>query len=126
MAPARSTYREALAVLADKAKAAIPELNGRVEGAVSLVLAGDVELHADGTAMVGSSTDARKAYAVAGSCSCQDAPRAPKHLCKHKLSAVFALRLREQDVAPEASDVSPAPVGALPAAPASVNLKVLI
>jgi hypothetical protein len=42
--PARTAWREAVATVADKAKAALPEANGRIEKAVQIVLAGDVEL----------------------------------------------------------------------------------
>ena len=54
MAPAtdRQTFRATLGRLAEKTKAKIPALNGRVEKAVRLALAGDVELHENGTATV--------------------------------------------------------------------------
>ena len=42
--PARTAWREAVALVAEKAKAALPECNGRVDSAVKIVLAGDVEL----------------------------------------------------------------------------------
>jgi hypothetical protein len=40
----RMAYREAVATVAAKAKATLPECNGRVEKAIKLVLAGDVAL----------------------------------------------------------------------------------
>ena len=36
--PARKTWREAVAEIAEKAKTSLPESNGRVEGAVKIVL----------------------------------------------------------------------------------------
>src|SRR5215468_4077353 len=42
--PARQAWRAAVAELADKAKARLPECSGRVDAAVKLVLAGNVEL----------------------------------------------------------------------------------
>ena len=44
LSPDRTAWREAVADIAEKAKATLPECNGRVEKAVVLVLAGDVEL----------------------------------------------------------------------------------
>ena len=131
---ARAALRAALAALAEKAKTALPALNGRVEGAVSLVLAGDVELHSDGTATVGSSSDASKAYPVAASCRCPDIGRAPKGLCRHKLAAVMALRLQEQGHSPVQAQDAPvvpeaaptAAVRTLPEAPASINVRLVI
>jgi hypothetical protein len=50
MSTTREQFRQALADLATKARHALPDLNGRVDGALKLVLAGDVELLPDGTA----------------------------------------------------------------------------
>jgi hypothetical protein len=46
--PARQAFRAAVAEIAEKAKATLPECNGRVDSAVKIVLAGDVELLPDG------------------------------------------------------------------------------
>ena len=73
----RPEYRAAIATIAEKAKAALPECNGRVEKAAALVLAGDVALHADGSATVGSATDPAAAYEINGHCDCTDFARAP-------------------------------------------------
>jgi hypothetical protein len=48
----RAAWREAVADIADKARAKLPECNGRVDKAVALVLNGDVELLPDGKARV--------------------------------------------------------------------------
>ena len=45
--PARKAWREAVAEIAEKAKATLPECNGRVDKAVAIVPAGDVELLPD-------------------------------------------------------------------------------
>ena len=44
LSPDRTAWREAVAEIAEKARQTLPECNGRVEKAVTLVLAGDVEL----------------------------------------------------------------------------------
>ena len=54
---ARQAWREAVAAIAEKAKAKLPECNGRMDKAVALVLAGDVELLPDGTAKVASQSN---------------------------------------------------------------------
>jgi len=81
---ARATWREAVAAIAEKAKTKLPECNGRVDKAVALVLAGDVELLPDGTAKVASQSNGTTQYVVCnGYCPCKDYERAPHNLCKH-------------------------------------------
>src|SRR6266581_2245628 len=85
--PARTAWRDAVAEIAEKAKATLPECNGRVDSAVKIVLAGDVELQADGTAKVASQSNGTTAYFVVnGECSCKDYPKAPQGFCKHRLA----------------------------------------
>src|SRR6266581_8940005 len=85
--PARTAWRTAVAEIAEKAKAALPECNGRVDSAVKIVLAGDVELLADGKAKVASQSNGSTAYFVVnGECSCKDFPKAPQGFCKHRLA----------------------------------------
>jgi hypothetical protein len=55
--PARTAWRDAVAAIAEKAKATLPECNGRVEKAVAIVLNGDVELLPDGKAKVASQSN---------------------------------------------------------------------
>src|SRR5262249_2379173 len=82
--PARRAWRQAVAEIADKARAKLPECSGRVDSAVKIVLAGDVELLADGTAKVASQSNGSTAYHVFnGECSCKDLAKAPHGFCKH-------------------------------------------
>src|SRR3989454_9647649 len=140
--PARQAWREAVAEIADKAKAKLPECSGRIDSAVKIVLAGDVELQADGTAKVASQSNGSTAYHVVnGECSCKDFAKAPHNFCKHRLSAAIARRAQElakakleaatngqaeppSHPAPEASPAVPAPP--LPEAPASANCYVTL
>src|SRR5207245_10963385 len=74
----------------------LPECNGRIDSAVKLVLTGDVELLADGTAKVASQSNGSTAYQVVnGHCDCQDFAKAPHNLCKHRLSAAIVRRAHE-------------------------------
>src|SRR5713101_3688733 len=94
--PARQAFRQAVAEIAAKAKETLPECNGRVDSAVKIVLAGDVELQADGTARVASQSNGSTAYhAVNGHCDCMDFAKAPHNFCKHRLSAAIARRAHE-------------------------------
>src|SRR5438552_17712460 len=62
--PARKAFREAVAEIAEKAKATLPDCNGRVDSAVKIVLAGDVELLPDGTAKVASQSNGTTKYFI--------------------------------------------------------------
>jgi hypothetical protein len=101
----RQAFRAMLATLAEKTKTKIPELNGRVEKAVRLALAGDVELHDNGSATVYSSSDPTRRYEIIeGTCTCRDYEQAPQQLCQHRLSAGLVRRTQEllpQDPAPD-------------------------
>jgi hypothetical protein len=131
----RQAWREAVAEIAEKARAKLPECSGRVESAVKIVLAGDVTLLADGTAKVASQSNSSTAYHVVnGECSCKDFAKAPHQFCKHRLSAAIVRRAQElikaklaetngqaeppsQPAQPDASTVP------LPEAPVSITLK---
>jgi hypothetical protein len=120
----RTAFRAALTALATKTQAKIPALNGRVEKACRLVLAGDVALQGEGRALVHSLSDPGKTYTLEpGHCTCADFPRAPESLCAHRLAAGFARKLAE--LVPPDRPVEPAAVPALPEAPASCNVRVL-
>jgi hypothetical protein len=138
--PARQAWREAVAAIADKAKAKLPECSGRIDAAVKIVLAGNVELLPDGTARVASQSNGTTAYHLAnGHCDCRDFAQAPGQLCKHRLA--FGLARRAQELVSAtlnaasngqmaaAPDPAPAPMQheaptvPLPEAPVSITLK---
>ena len=136
---ARAAWRGAVAAIADKAKAKLPECNGRVDKAVALVLGGDVELLPDGTAKVASQSNGSTAYHVVnGHCDCRDYEKAPHQYCKHRLSAAIARRAQELTKAKLEADTSShtelpsqpaqpeAPTAPLPEAPVSITLKVTL
>src|SRR5712691_7171075 len=92
--PARAAWRQAVADIAAKAKETLPECNGRVDSAVKIVLAGDVELQADGTARVASQSNGETVYHIVnGGCDCKDYPKAPSHWCKHRIAAGMQKRV---------------------------------
>src|SRR5262245_59012595 len=84
----RQVWCEAVQVIADRAKQTLPECGGRVDQAVKLVLAGNVELLPDGHARVQSPSNGQTVYRlVNGSCNCRDYEHAPSHWCKHRIAA---------------------------------------
>src|SRR5437879_9712981 len=130
----RQAWRVAVADIAAKAHAKLPECAGRIDSAVKIVLAGDVELLADGTARVASQSNGTTQYHVVnGHCNCKDFAKAPHGFCKHRLSAAIARRAQEL-VKAKLADTNghaeapsqPAPTAPLPEAPASVNLHLTV
>ena len=128
------TFRQTVALVAEHAKAKLPaSINGRLEGAIKLVLAHDVTRLDDGTIEVGSCTDPLKTYLLEGTtCTCQDFTqgKAPEGWCRHRIAAGIAKRV--QELLPQSTAVeTEAPTGVtpthpLPEAPASVNVRLTI
>src|SRR5262245_30516888 len=90
--PWRAAFRAAVADVAAKAREALPDSGPRLDAAVRLVLAGDVQLHPDGSATVASGSQSDKVYTVNGTCECHDFSRAPAGFCKHRLAMGIAKR----------------------------------
>src|SRR5262249_2621266 len=117
--PARTAFREAVETIADKARTALPSLNGRVERAVQIILNGDLSMAPDGQGTIASQSNGNGAYNVGKGdiCSCKDHPKAPKHLCKHVLAyhiftratALAKQRLEAQAESTHSEPVSPEP-----------------
>ena len=87
---ARQAWREAVAEIAEKAKATLPDCAGRVDRAVQMVLNHDVELLEDGQAKVASQSSGKVVYhLVNGGCECRDFKdgKAPSGWCKHRIAA---------------------------------------
>ena len=93
------TFRALVAEVAARAKERLPQaINGRLEGAVRLVLAHEVTTLDDGRIEVGSCADPMKVYTLAGTaCTCEDFQynRAPGGWCKHRIAAGIDKRVRE-------------------------------
>lgn len=124
----RQAFRQAVTQVADKARTTLPECHSRVDKAVALVLAGDVQLLPDGEALVASQCDAGRMYHVNGTCECRDYVQAPSGWCKHRIAAGIQLRaVQAVSTCTAVSTQSAAAVHSnLPEAPASVNCHVTI
>jgi hypothetical protein len=118
----RIQYRALVAEVAAKAATVLPpQVNGRIEAAVKLVLAHDVTCLDNGTVEVGSSSDPLKVHVLSGAtCDCQDFPRAPEGWCKHRIAAGIHKRVQQEITAVETTPAPPAP---LPEAAFSLTLK---
>jgi len=102
----RAIWRKAVADVAAKASEKMPELLGRITAAVKLALAGDVDLLADGGAMVASRTKAGTEYFVVnGTCECSDYQRAPANFCAHRLA--YGLVVRANELVAQTAPVAP-------------------
>jgi len=140
----RQAFRETVALVANRAKVKLPESVGRIDKAVALLLAGDIEgQDADGAYRVGSQSDPLHVYRVQGkTCTCPDHEyKAPQGFCKHILAVMISIRVQEllppalggaEPVAAPAPEPVPATVAAvpvpatLPEAPASVNFRLTL
>lgn len=112
LTPDRTNFRTLVAQVADRAKARLPECNGRVEKAVKLVLMQDVRPLADGAVEVGSSSDPLLTHLVSGkSCDCQDFQygKAPEGYCAHRLAAAMLQRVQELQAAQPEPEPEPDP-----------------
>ena len=126
----RQIWRQAVSEVAEKAKATLPQCNGRVEKAVQLVLNGDVELLPDGKAKVASQSNGTTCYFIVnGTCECKDFAKAPSGWCKHRLAYGMYKRasaLVKAKVAQYESTETHRCETLLPEAPASVNVRLTL
>jgi hypothetical protein len=107
--PFRQAFRDAVEEVADKARTALPQSNGRIDKAVHLILNSDISIDANGEGTVASQSNGTGAYNVGKgfSCPCKDQPKSPRGLCKHLLcyhiftraTALAKQRLAELDAA---------------------------
>jgi hypothetical protein len=113
--------------LAEKAHAALPLANGRIEKAVAIVLSGGVTLHADGHAVVASQSRPHTSYSVNGTCGCPDMAEAPGQWCQHRIAAGIQKRVRELLTASHAPE-QPTAVASqpLPEAPSSAHVRIQV
>ena len=124
---ARQAWREAVAEIAAKAKATLPDCAGRVDRAVTICLNHDVELLEDGKAKVASQSNGTVVYhLVNGECTCKDYAKAPSNWCKHRIAAglykrataLIQRKLNGSSNGASNGHVAPEPAPAQPEAPA--------
>ena len=77
--PFRKAFREAVEAVANKARTALPESNGRIDKAVHLILNSDISIDANGEGTIASQSNGTGTYNVGKgfSCPCKDHPKSP-------------------------------------------------
>lgn len=123
-----TTFRQAALRVAALAHARLPaELHGALERAHALVVHRHVWMDEDGKHAQVLSSDGTTFYLVNGHCTCMGAAHAKDALCKHRL-AVMLYRRASELLAASGGSATPAASapGALPEAPASVNVRLCI
>jgi hypothetical protein len=79
--------------VADRARAILPASQSQIDTAVALVLAGAVEMLADGTARVASQDNGTSgSHMVNGHCDGAAFPQAPQGWCAHRLADALCKR----------------------------------
>ena len=115
-------FRDALALVAAKAREKLPECNGRIEWAVALILGGHVTVNDDDSVTVGGSRPELMYTVMNGLCRCPDYVKAPHHFCKHRLSSAILRRahalMRGNHTPPEPTQVA----GTVPTSHTPANL----
>ena len=106
-----------LVLSSDKLATKYPELNARIQRAVSIVRAGGVQLRGDNAAAVANGSEAPYEVTDEG-CGCEDFTRgnAPHGRCKHRLAVLLLARTLEH-FKNNGEPASPEPAASEPAAP---------
>jgi hypothetical protein len=120
---ARHLWETAVCLATTRARAALPDSNGRIDRAMQLVLDGCVELLDDHQARVTSQRDGETVYYVVnGICQCRDFPNAPQLMCKHRIARGIAVRAVQ--IARELGDVQAPASSPQPAIPAEFIVQI--
>ena len=90
--PAQQLFCEAVVDIAERAKGVLPECHDRIERAVQLLLAGEVQALLDGTVQVRDPEQEGAMYHVQDTCPCPESAQAPRGWCTHRLAGAIAKR----------------------------------
>lgn len=102
------SWTEAVQRVSALAQARMPEaLQGAIQRATALVLAGAVCVEEDGATAMVRSSDGHTWYAVQGTCPCAAAAFAPDGLCKHRLGTMIYKRASQVQHEPLAAEEEP-------------------
>jgi len=91
-APTERLFHQAVRDIAERAKGVLPECHDRIERAVQLLLAGEVQALLDGTVQVRDPEQAGVVYHVQDTCPCAESAQAPRGWCVHRLAGAIAKR----------------------------------
>jgi len=105
-------FREALVEVAERAKSVLPECHDRIEQAVQLLLASEVQWRPDGTVQVRDRAQEDGVPGLQETCACPESAEAPRGWCVHRLASAIARRttpLVKARLAALAAPVQPEP-----------------
>ena len=85
-------FREAVVEVGDRAKGVLPACHARIEQAVQLLLAGEVQWRPDGSVQIHRPEQEDAVYGVQDTCPCPENAQTPRGWCVHRLAGAVAKR----------------------------------
>jgi hypothetical protein len=89
---AQLLFREAVVEVGERAKGVLPECHARIEQAVQLILAGEIQWRPDGSVQVQGPEQEDAAYGMQDTCPCPENVQTPRGWCVHRLAGAIAKR----------------------------------
>src|SRR2546426_2880046 len=89
---AQLLFHEAVGEVGERAKGVLPECHARIEQAVQLLLAGEVQWLPDGSVHVQGPEQADAVYGIQDTCPCPENAQTPRGWCVHRLAGAIAKR----------------------------------
>jgi hypothetical protein len=85
-------FGAAVVEVGERAKGVLPECHARIEQAVQLLLAGEVQWQPDGSVQVQGQEQADAVYGMQDTCPCPENTQTPRGWCMHRLAGAIAKR----------------------------------
>jgi hypothetical protein len=89
---AQLLFHEAVGEVGERAKGVLPECHARIEQAVQLLLAGEVQWLPDGSVQVQGPEQEDAVYGMQDTCPCLENAQTPRGWCVHRLAGAIAKR----------------------------------
>jgi hypothetical protein len=89
---AQLLFGAAVVEVGERAKGVLPECHDRIEQAVQLLLAGEVQWQADGSVQVQGPEQEDTIYGMQDTCPCPENAQSPRGWCMHRLAGAIAKR----------------------------------
>jgi hypothetical protein len=89
---AQLLFHEAVAEVGERAKGVLPECHVRIEQAVQLLRAGEVQWRPDGSVRVQGPEQEDAVYGMQDTCPCPESAQTPRGWCVHRLAGAIAKR----------------------------------
>jgi hypothetical protein len=89
---AQLLFHDAVVEVGERAKGVLPECHARIEQAVQLLLAGEVQWLPDGSVQVQGPEQEGAVYGMQDTCPCPENAQTPRGWCVHRLAGAIAKR----------------------------------